>query len=363
VTAGAQVACQVVPPGPGQPTPAVVCTKDALAVSASFEVFIDARYVEPGVGPAAVPGGGIRPAATKQTLVNTATVLSDEADLDTSNNTDTAETVVLTPNSLLTLPSNLGYWMAAGDGGVFSFGNARFFGSMGGTTLNKPIVGMAATKSGNGYWLVASDGGIFAFGDAAFKGSTGGLPLNKPIVGMTATPSGNGYWLVASDGGIFAFGDAQFMGSTGNISLNKPIVAMSPTPSGNGYWMFATDGGVFAYGDAAFLGSLGGVSLNRPIVGASAAGTGSRLGYYMVASDGGIFAFGNAPFLGSASVSGGGSIVGMAALPSEPGGYWLAGADGGVFAFGDVAKFMGSLGGTSLAAPIVAIASRVPAVP
>ena len=40
--------------------------------------------------------------------------------------------------------------------------------------LNQPIVGMAATPDGGGYWLVASDGGIFTFGDAAFYGSTGG---------------------------------------------------------------------------------------------------------------------------------------------------------------------------------------------
>ena len=36
------------------------------------------------------------------------------------------------------------------------------------------IVGMALTPSGNGYWLVASDGGIFSYGDAKFAGSMGG---------------------------------------------------------------------------------------------------------------------------------------------------------------------------------------------
>ncbi|MGH9103421.1 MAG: protease pro-enzyme activation domain-containing protein [Acidimicrobiales bacterium] len=35
-----------------------------------------------------------------------------------------------------------------------------------------------------GYWEVASDGGIFSFGDASFYGSMGGRPLDKPIVGM-----------------------------------------------------------------------------------------------------------------------------------------------------------------------------------
>jgi len=32
-------------------------------------------------------------------------------------------------------------------------------------------VAMAATPSGNGYWFVAADGGIFTFGDAQFYGS------------------------------------------------------------------------------------------------------------------------------------------------------------------------------------------------
>jgi hypothetical protein len=85
---------------------------------------------------------------------------------------------------------------------------------------------MAATPDGGGYWLVASDGGIFSFGDAEFYGSTGALHLNKPIVGMAATPDGGGYWLVASDGGIFSFGDAEFYGSTGGSSIPGPIAAL-----------------------------------------------------------------------------------------------------------------------------------------
>ncbi|MHB8219824.1 MAG: fibronectin type III domain-containing protein, partial [Acidimicrobiales bacterium] len=38
-----------------------------------------------------------------------------------------------------------------------------------------------------GYWLVASDGGIFSFGAARFYGSTGSMVLNRPIVGMAPT--------------------------------------------------------------------------------------------------------------------------------------------------------------------------------
>jgi hypothetical protein len=104
-----------------------------------------------------------------------------------------------------------GYWLVAADGGVFSFGDARFQGSMGGTHLDKPVVGMAGNTLG-GYWLVASDGGVFSF-DAAFKGSLGSITLNAPVSGMAATDDGLGYWMVTADGGAFAFGDAPFWGS------------------------------------------------------------------------------------------------------------------------------------------------------
>jgi len=74
---------------------------------------------------------------------------------------------------------------------------------------------------------VAADGGIFSYGDAPFYGSAGAIRLNQPVVGMAATPTGGGYWLVAADGGIFSYGDAPFHGSTGGLVLNKPIVGMA----------------------------------------------------------------------------------------------------------------------------------------
>jgi hypothetical protein len=167
-------------------------------------------------------------------------------------------------------PSGNGYWEVAADGGIFSFGDAAFYGSMGGTRLNKPVVGIAATPDGTGYWEVASDGGMFSFGDAAFFGSMGGKPLNKPVVGLATPPDGRGYWEVASDGGIFSFGDARFFGSTGGMPINKPVVAMATSPDGLGYWEVASDGGIFNYGDAAFLGSTGSIILNAPVVGIAA---------------------------------------------------------------------------------------------
>ena len=72
--------------------------------------------------------------------------------------------------------------------------------------LASVIVGAAVTPTGRGLWRVGVDGGIFSSGDARFFGSTGAMHLNRPVVGMAAGPGGSGYWSVASDGGIFSFG-------------------------------------------------------------------------------------------------------------------------------------------------------------
>ena len=161
------------------------------------------------------------------------------------------------------------YYEVASDGGLFSFGDAQFYGSMGAKPLDAPIVSMATTPDGKGYYEVASDGGIFSFGDAQFYGSMGGKPLVAPIVSMAVTPDGKGYYEVASDGGIFSFGDAQFYGSMGGKPLVAPIVSMAVTltPGGQGYWEVASDGGIFSFGDANFFGSMGGKPLDKPVVG------------------------------------------------------------------------------------------------
>ena len=210
-------------------------------------------------------------------------------------------------------PNGNGYWLAAADGGIFTYGGATFYGSMGGKALNAPIVGIAATPDGAGYWLVAADGGIFTFGDAVFYGSTGGMALNAPIVGMASSPSGNGYLLVAADGGVFAFGDAGYHGSTGGMALNAPIVGIATNPSGTGYWLAGADGGVFTYGTARFYGSLAGTALNMPVAGISGSADGG--GYWLTTMDGAVFNRGNAGFFGDrAGYALNGPVVGMAPI-------------------------------------------------
>ena len=55
------------------------------------------------------------------------------------------------------------------------------------STSTSPWSAWRPRHDGGGYWLVASDGGIFNFGDAKFYGSTGAIHLNQPVVGMAAT--------------------------------------------------------------------------------------------------------------------------------------------------------------------------------
>jgi hypothetical protein len=43
---------------------------------------------------------------------------------------------------------------------------------------------MAATADGRGYWMVGSDGGVFSFGDAPFFGSLGGKGAHIKVIGI-----------------------------------------------------------------------------------------------------------------------------------------------------------------------------------
>lgn len=238
-----------------------------------------------------------------------------------------------------------GYLLVGADGGVFSFGAARFSGSASGTKLNAPVVAAMTSPTGEGYWLAAEDGGVVSLGDSPFWGSAAAMPLAAPVVGAAPTATGHGYRLATADGGVLTFGDALFEGSAAETPLAAPVVGIAVTPSGRGYWLAAADGGVFAFGDAAFLGSAGELRLSSPVVSIAATPTGR--GYWLAAADGGVFAYGDAVFAGSAAGTPLASpIAGI--IPSWSGhGYRLIAEDGGVFSYGD-APFHGSVAGRAL---------------
>jgi hypothetical protein len=262
--------------------------------------------------------------------------------LVTATTSPTLSQLTGTPIAESTLPppnSPQGYWLAASDGGIFSF-NRPFYGSTGSIKLNQPIIGMAPTHDLGGYWLAASDGGVFTFGDALWFGSLpdedqstssvvaivadpvtfgylliksdgtvwdfhtpsfGDLPFFgfhvNNIVGGAMTPDGRGLYLVGSDGRVYVLtGDGVFQGDASSLKLNAPIIGMAVNPVTNGYWLLGKDGGVFSF-NTPFFGSTGNIRLNQPVVGMTS--TADGLGYWFVAADGGVFSFGDAQFQGS----------------------------------------------------------------
>ena len=297
-------------------------------------------------------------------------------------------------------PDGGGYWLVGLDGGVFSFGDAGFYGSLPALQVSvNDVVGIASTPDGQGYWLLGADGGVFSFGDATFYGSLPGVlgrPAPNPMTSIVATPDGHGYWIVGTDGGVFTFGDAGFYGSLPGINVTpgsarvadsvvfhayaaSQDVFLAPTPDAHGYWMADSAGNVYTFGDAQFYGSLPGelssfakTSAHDVVTGHQAsipvtgfAATADGHGYWMAATDGSIYTFGDAANYGSLPALGltpppvtvlgyiPPSIVGVSiplanvsSLVRTPdgGGYWLTSLNGGVFSFGD-AQFHGSIPG------------------
>jgi hypothetical protein len=135
---------------------------------------------------------------------------------------------------------------------------------------------MASTPDGRGYWLAASDGGVFTFGDAGYYGSASGSVGGKPVVAIASTVDGGGYWLVGSDGAVHNFGDAALLGEPGGQAV---AIAQAPASAwgssgqaaGGSYWVAGPFGTVTGFGDASFEGDLASPP-DAPVVALVAAG-------------------------------------------------------------------------------------------
>jgi Cu/Zn superoxide dismutase len=323
-------------------------------------------------------------------------------------------------------PASGGYRLVRSNGTVQAFGDAPQLGGV--ERPVHPVVGGAPTPSGSGYWLAAADGGVFSFGDATFTGSMGGSRLSAPVVGMAA-PRSDAHATVVDQAGAVV-GHVELVDEGGRTRVRAEVSGLAPgfhgfhvhegsecagdftsagghlnpTASGHGAHVgdmpvlhadrdgrarasFVTDhftvddvvgrtvmvhagrdnlaniperyrssaeGAPPAGPDAMTLAT--GDSGGRVACGA-VTGTGGTTGdgYWLVAADGGVFSFGDAGFHGSAGdLRLAQPIVGMVPTPSGDG-YWLVAADGGVFSFGD-AGFHGSTGDLRLAQPVVGMA-------
>ena len=259
-----------------------------------------------------------------------------------------------------------GYWLVGSDGGIFSFGSAQFYGSMGGDhTCSAPWSASCRRADRGGYWLDASDGGVFSFGDTQFYGSIPGLglhpagsglpnSLNAPIVGMVPSHDQGGYFMVASDGGVFAFGDAHFAGSCPGIGgCSGAAVAVMPDASGNGYWLVTADAATSTPSATRPTSGRPGPS-PRPITSAVATPDGRRLLDPRRRRAGLRLRRRHRRWATSRPGPPVGSTRPRAIFAtSDGGGYWVSDALGKVFTFGD-APNDGDMSGTHLNGSIIA---------
>lgn len=104
---------------------------------------------------------------------------------------------------------------AADDGAVYVYPGGALSSGGPGAALSAALVGAAVSPSGNGVWQTGMDGGVLTYGDASYYGSVPAenVVLKAPITAIAATPDGKGYWLLGADGSIYNFGDASFFGS------------------------------------------------------------------------------------------------------------------------------------------------------
>ena len=78
-----------------------------------------------------------------------------------------------------------------------------------------------------GYLLLASDGGLFSFGNSHFLGSlpgTGWCP-GPTALAFVKTPKAAGYWMLLSDGRIVSFGQAQPWGEPATTHVRPVAIA------------------------------------------------------------------------------------------------------------------------------------------
>jgi hypothetical protein len=103
---------------------------------------------------------------------------------------------------------------------------------------------------------------VFAFGDAGFYGSLGGTPPSSPVVNVAPSVDGAGYWMLEANGTVKSFGDAPVAqpgnASPGIAAANSPMTAMVPDISGQGFVVVDRTGQAFSFGDAPYFGDVAG---------------------------------------------------------------------------------------------------------
>ena len=79
-------------------------------------------------------------------------------------------------------PNDRGYWMVAADGGIFTFGNAPFYGSLGGQGYS--ALGLVITTASGGYSIITSAGNAYSYSPPP---TTAAQQPPSPVVTTTTT--------------------------------------------------------------------------------------------------------------------------------------------------------------------------------
>jgi hypothetical protein len=77
---------------------------------------------------------------------------------------------------------------------------------------------MQRTPDGKGYWMLRADGGVYSFGDAHFYGSIVGCTNYQGARSLLVSPDGKGYWIATNNGSVIPLGDARKLGMPSEIT-------------------------------------------------------------------------------------------------------------------------------------------------
>jgi hypothetical protein len=65
---------------------------------------------------------------------------------------------------------------------VVGYGDATAYGGPVGSTSGSNPATTIFAQDAHGYWVGTANGGVFTYGDAQFYGSMGGTSLNAPVI-------------------------------------------------------------------------------------------------------------------------------------------------------------------------------------
>ena len=211
------------------------------------------------------------------------------------------------------------------NGGVRTFGPARFYGAKSSEFLRKEAVAIESRPQADGYWILTKGGRVYGLGAARSRGSAFGVVAAD----IASTSTGSGYWVLGRSGGIFAFGDATDLPLT-SAAVDAPAAAIATTPTGAGFWVVHDTGAVEAYGDAQHLGDAAAAAVDI-------ASTPTGGGYWITTASGEVHAFGDASSFESSPDAGEAAVIAIVPTASG-GGYWLIDDKAGVRAYGDAGE-------------------------